>query len=130
MSRFNPQKIHTLRPETLDYLADWLEWVENTPEPGNRYSRKSGLCDNVVYWPKYHRHGERVGLDLHYAFDGENFPFGDDEYDIRSECHTQHEQPERLAWVRLQLTQPRRQLEERSTLWRRAMALFGGKKTP
>lgn len=95
---------HTL----LDFLKAWLHWAENGAPADKPFSRDYGLCTNLGRFCRIYDLGgasQRKFLrQLEHLFSREglstNMPFGEDQYDERSDRSTQHEDPNRLAWVR------------------------------
>lgn len=93
--------------DLLEFLEAWYEWatVDGAPQ-GAPFLRECGLCDNLENHEKIcsaHWDGFVAMDDLKRLFgrDGldPKYPFGQDSYKKRHLEDTQHECPERLAWV-------------------------------
>ncbi len=85
-----------LSPELKDYLTSWYEWATNGAPPHPRYNKTGGLCISA---PHFTIKGELQDL-LKEEFDSIAFPFGREDYSMRSSTQTQHLCPKRLAWVK------------------------------
>lgn len=95
--------------DLLEFLEAWYKWatVDGAPQ-GEPFLRECGLCDNLE---QYGYTGicsdmwnEGVARDdlrrkFHEGGLGTEFPFGESRYQTRYNSDTQHEDPERLAWV-------------------------------
>lgn len=88
------------RKAVLSYLREWLDWVEAGAVEGEPFTREYGLCSNAPD-AAYAGLKEMLGAD----FGRDEYPFGDDDYDLRFDEFTQHECPARLAWVRAKLAE-------------------------
>jgi hypothetical protein len=88
-----------MTPALRQFLADWLAWAEAGAPEHPVFVRGRGLCGCAFNYGGYMlRHEVRKALDfVTYPFGGGN------EFHIRMEDRTQHENPARLAWVRHQL---------------------------
>lgn len=83
---------------TREFFRDWLDWVEQGAPNNAPYSRHWGLCSNSdVFDSSRFVYNELVD---YFGF-GET-PFGDD-YISRANDATQHQCPNRLAFVRANL---------------------------
>jgi hypothetical protein len=91
-----------------NFLDHWLAWAEGDAEHLQPYSRRTGLCDN--FW-EYARNcklstWESCSADrlLQDAFVESGldscYPFGEDDFYERVDQANQHEDEERLTWVR------------------------------
>lgn len=88
-----------LLPETRKFLREWLEWSEAGAPEHRAFMRHNGLCVTARIYDSFT--GTKVKDDLRKAFKGLfKYPFGKEEYAERLEAHTQHLDPNRLAWVR------------------------------
>lgn len=93
----NPPIPTGISPELRAFLQDWIDWVDRGAPDDQPYAREYGLCYNSVAYP-----GNRLWAQLDYIFGGRHMPFGGDYY-YRTLTGTQHECPNRLAWVRATL---------------------------
>lgn len=82
--------------ELKDFLQDWLSWVEGCISKV-KYHKSIGLCYYAA------RSGYGLGDEIMNLFDGEEYPFGRYHYIVRSHSGTQHQDPNRLAWVKAAL---------------------------
>lgn len=87
-----------LKPETRQFLREWLEWAENGAPEHPVFDCRLGLCTSAAEYDVWNN--TNTYDDLRAAFRGEDCPFGEDEYLDRCEARTQHLDPNRLAWVR------------------------------
>lgn len=92
------------------YLQDWYGWATGTqtPDDGKPYWNHIGLCGNVWACPLLNDAdcGQvMVELDRLFSaeYDDSKFPFGPDNYTLRMNHETQHQDPNRLAWVERKL---------------------------
>lgn len=99
MSTFDPTARVALLPETRAYLRDWLAWVGAGAPRDIPYSRSMGLCANTNRFSKFEK-SYCLLADLERAFEHVKTPFGANNYVRRAFSDTQHEDPNRLAWVR------------------------------
>ncbi len=88
-----------LSDETLEYLRDWLAWVERGAPQNVPYDRCQGLCANVCLYTAEPKTKRDIKDSLAGAF-GMTYPFGVAEYRKRLRASTQHLDPKRLAWMR------------------------------
>lgn len=79
--------------DLIAFLKDWYEWATNGAPESGAFCRYDGLCNNSPW---------RVRRELKKVF-GVCFPFGESDYYARESTETQHECPNRLAWVRERL---------------------------
>lgn len=101
-----PEFDHTARidlpPEVRAYLRDWLAWVHCGAPEGRPYSRAWGLCANAYEYPSPYDTFVAISRGLCGAFPIEvECPFGRDEYVAAFTARTQHLDPRRLEWVRV-----------------------------
>lgn len=82
--------------ELKDFLQDWLNWAEGR-ESRFEYEPYEGLCCSS------HAYSDLLCLELDILFDQETLPFGESEYRRRFDDDTQHQDPNRLAWVKAAL---------------------------
>ena len=86
--------------ELKEFLQDWLNWAEGR-ESKHGYIDGIGLCSSA------HRFSDDQSINLHdeisILFDYNDFPFGEREYFDRAYDGTQHQDPNRLAWVKAAL---------------------------
>lgn len=86
-----------LSDDLIAFLKAWHDWATNGAPDKEPFNRHCGLCSNS--WV----HGENARISLGEALGNGDFPFGESEYCARYRDRTQHECPERLAWVRERL---------------------------
>lgn len=95
--------------DLLEFLEAWYKWatVDGAPQ-GEPFLRECGLCDNLEQYgypgicsEQWNEAVARDDLQRKFLEGDLNiaYPFGEDNYDIRHQEDTQHECPERLAWV-------------------------------
>lgn len=94
-----------MSPELKQYLTDWYEWATGDAKPNKPFDRSIGLCNNIPE-DQWNMRGELLDL-LRAEFNDTLYPFGPGSYGDRREyygkmfmSYTQHECPERLAWVK------------------------------
>lgn len=94
------------------FLDSWLFWVESGAEHRHPYSRNTGLCDNFWEYAR-NRHlstWEGVSAEnllqeaLEDSFGDGIYPFGEENFYKRLAKKTQHEDPDRIAWVKQYLS--------------------------
>ena len=91
---------HTLSPELISYLADWLSWAENGAPSCKPYRRTWGLCSNSPY----HVYSELEALLEAEFGKSASYPFGGPRaYNDHANAATQHQCAERIAWVKATL---------------------------
>lgn len=102
MSNFDHTARIDLPPEVRAYLRDWLAWVHCGAPDGRPYSRVWGLCSNTSEYPADPATLVIVNEGLCDAFPEEDaYPFGRDAYTVAVNDRTQHLDPRRLEWVRV-----------------------------
>lgn len=84
--------------ELKAFLQDWLDWAEGR-ESKYKYNEHKGLCVSAAVFDDCLILME----ELDDIFTHNCFPFGVNEYSIRRRNNTQHQDPNRLAWVRAAL---------------------------
>ena len=85
------------------FLKEWLDWAEDGAPIHEVFSRHLGLCSCYSNWSAEYQ-GSFMGSDeLDKIFEGDEFPFGKDNYSNRYHDDTQHLCPKRLAWVKQQI---------------------------
>lgn len=84
--------------ELKEFLQDWLNWAEGR-ESKVEYNPRLGLCAESQYWCD----GFVLRAELVYLFDKLDYPFGETEWDKCNDSYTQHQDPNRLAWVKAAL---------------------------
>jgi len=93
------------------YLVEWLEWAEADAPNHDLFTRRVGLCSNLVFWSASLdgeiRYALEKELDRMFAVDGLDVchPFGFDEYVGARRLENQHLDPKRLSWVRSKVAQ-------------------------
>ncbi|HET8729509.1 MAG TPA: hypothetical protein VFM34_00150 [Moraxellaceae bacterium] len=99
----NPPIPTGISPELRAFLQDWIDWVDRGAPDWEPYHRRFGLCSNAAYF------GSRRGIlvsalqvEIGKLFAHRATPFGSG-YTYRAVAKTQHECPNRLAWVRATL---------------------------
>lgn len=83
--------------ELKEFLQDWLNWAEGR-QSKVYYNAGCGLCSSLF------RYGGNVKYEeLDSLFNYKPDPFGVSNYFIRQRLLTQHQDPNRLAWVKAAL---------------------------
>lgn len=82
--------------ELKEFLQDWLNWAEGR-ESRSGYEPYEGLCCASQYY------SDLLSVELDELFDGDEYPFGRNNYIRRFNLDTQHQDPNRLAWVKAAL---------------------------
>ena len=95
-------------PELLAFYREWLAWAESGAPSDKPFSRRVGLCTNMIYSqhiPAGERKYYELDRQLKEAFsDGRCILFGGlERYDQDARDGTMHLNPERLAWVRARI---------------------------
>lgn len=96
--------------DLLEFLEAWYKWatVDGAPQ-GEPFLRELGLCDNLgeygysgICSDQWNEEVSRDDLHRKFIEGGLSplYPFGEDNYYTRCREDTQHECPERLAWVK------------------------------
>lgn len=83
--------------ELKAFLQDWLNWAEGR-ESNITYRKGGGLCSNSHLYDS----SLMIQNELHRIFNNSH-PFGYGNYYHRLSNGTQHQDPNRLAWVRAAL---------------------------
>lgn len=86
--------------ELTEFYRSYLSWVESGARDCEPYSRYYGLCSNLERFTASNRASIEMSQQFRDAKLHPGFPFGEGAYDDRSENGTQHEDPNRLAWVK------------------------------
>lgn len=84
--------------ELKEFLQDWLNWAEGR-ESRFEYEPHYGLCSASIVYDKH----LVIMCKLDEMFNDDAYPFGGDEYRRRKRFATQHQDPNRLAWVKAAL---------------------------
>lgn len=93
------------------FLSAWLEWVEAGAPDQKPFSRRWGLCSNLIDWSRHLDTEERAELekvlDRMFSEDGlsQCHPFGEVEYFEARARYEQHLNAARIAWVRSKVEQ-------------------------
>lgn len=103
----NKAKSKVLVSETLlMFLVEWLEWATGNEQDIRmdvKFKRHCGLCTLFELWCR-RTEREYDSYALYNAFIASHlddiYPFGEENFDRRTENYTQHLDPARLAWVR------------------------------
>ena len=89
------------------YLKSWLEWAEGEAKEGAPYTRCYGLCANRRGFARFPNDRAALLDELQSLFHRDrlntDYPFGIDDYEIRTTYSVQHRCEVRLAWVRSKL---------------------------
>lgn len=86
----------------LDFLQEWLDWVDAGAQDSKPFLRGWGLCSNTR--SELQRCSLRSALAEDFGDINASLPFSDaNEYAHRADERTQHECPKRLAWVKAKL---------------------------
>jgi hypothetical protein len=106
---------HEMSPELRAFLQSWQDWVDMGAPNGEPYARGDGLCACAVdYLVSHPEHG--IGVELrrilssrwHSDIDSPRnpaYPFGGEHlYDVEIYANTAYMNPQRLAWVAMQLS--------------------------
>ena len=92
-----------MHQDTIQYLRDWDRWVKRGAPDMDPYSRREGLCVNVLHYDNRSRTYLLIRDDLakyFFKYGGDlRYPFGRTNYNQRYIDSTQHEDPARLEWV-------------------------------
>ena len=89
-----------MSPDLIAFLKAWYDWATNGAPDGRPFRRRNGLCYNAYIW--FEKISKPITNELVVSL-GSDFPFGESNYSQRWHARTQHECPERLAWVRERL---------------------------
>lgn len=89
--------------ELKKFLQDWLDWAEGGAEDDYKYIACCGLCGSTTSYYDNIDEIKCARIELRKLFHGVTYPFGEENYDIREYRNTQHQDPNRLAWVRAAL---------------------------
>lgn len=89
--------------ELYTFFKEWLEWAENGGKEHDVFSAGAGLCSNLYWWSGDDSMESELYEVLDFVCGDFLYPFGHDDYSWRAVYDTQHECPERLAFVREQI---------------------------
>lgn len=100
-----------MSPMLIQFLTDWLKWAEADAQNEHVFRKFSGLCASLFDWcyeGDKEEYCEILAMELKNIFIDEfgnaaNYPFGRVAYAERFGNDTQHQDPNRLAWVRKKL---------------------------
>lgn len=90
----------TMSPDLIAFLKAWYDWATNGAPEHEPFSRRAGLCSQVE-GPAYEE--LKIIRQNQFSDGGWVYPFGEADYSARVSNATQHECPNRLAWVRERL---------------------------
>jgi len=95
-----------MSPELRKFLTEWLEWATTDAIQDKPFDRRWGLCTNLLDWidrQKDYLAVYQTEKELRELLGNEPYPFGDLNYFNHEENQNQHEDNNRIAWIKEQL---------------------------